>query len=64
MEGNPPRKKGVGLKAFGSVLFFLGILNMMFSLKAGLKPPGFYTFMIIAGIIIVFIGYLRGTNKI
>ena len=56
-KGRP--KRGVGLRAFGSILFFLGILNIMFSLKAGVEIQGFYIFLIAAGAIFFTIGLWR-----
>ncbi|HBR16326.1 MAG: hypothetical protein A3G39_05820 [Deltaproteobacteria bacterium RIFCSPLOWO2_12_FULL_43_16] len=61
---NTPPKRGVGLRIFGGVLFFLGMLNIMFSMKAGLATQNFYIFMIIAGIIIFVIGSLRNMGRI
>lgn len=49
-------KRGVGLRAFGSVLVFLGMINIMFSLKAGIEVQGFYIVMIGAGAILFAIG--------
>lgn len=54
---NSPKKR-VGLTVFGSVLFFLGMLNIMFFKKAGIELPKFYLFLIVAGIIIFAIGSL------
>jgi hypothetical protein len=45
-------KRGVGLRVFGSVLFFLGVINIMFSFKAGIGVPGFYIFLIAAGAVL------------
>ena len=55
----PKPKKKVGLTVFGSVLFFLGMLNIMFFTKAGIDLPKFYMFLIVAGIIIFAIGSWR-----
>ena len=52
-------KRGVGLKAFGSILFFLGILNIMFSLKAGIEIQEFYIFLMAAGAIFFILGLWR-----
>ena len=52
-------KRGVGLRAFGSILFFLGILNIMLSLKAGIEIQGFYIFLMAAGAIFFTIGLWR-----
>ncbi|MBI5874407.1 MAG: hypothetical protein HZB81_00900 [Deltaproteobacteria bacterium] len=38
-------KRAVGLRVFGSILVFLGMLNIMFSLKAGIEVQGFYIIM-------------------
>lgn len=51
-------KKKIGLKVFGSVLFFLGMINIMFFTKAGIELPKFYIFLIFASIIVFAIGSL------
>src|SRR3970282_1784437 len=48
-RGNIRPRTRVGLKIFGSVLFFLGMINIMFSMKAGLRVQNFYIFLIVAG---------------
>jgi len=60
-KGRP--KRGVGLRAFGSILFFLGILNIMFSLKAGVEIQGFYIFLIAGGAIFFTIGLWRNKTS-
>lgn len=52
-------KRAVGLRVFGSILFFLGVVNIMFSLKAGIEIQGFYILMIAAGIILFAAGSWR-----
>ncbi len=52
----PNPKKRVGLTVFGSVLFFLGMINIMFFSKAGIDLPKFYMFLIVAGIIVFAVG--------
>ncbi|MBI3754234.1 MAG: hypothetical protein HY266_09400 [Deltaproteobacteria bacterium] len=52
-------KRGVGLRVFGSVLFFLGMINIMFSLKAGIEISEFYIYMMGGGIIFFAIGLWR-----
>ncbi|MBI5893553.1 MAG: hypothetical protein HZB79_07880 [Deltaproteobacteria bacterium] len=58
MSTNHSPKKKIGLKVFGSVLFFLGMLNIMFFTKAGIELPKFYIFLIFAGIIMFALGSL------
>lgn len=55
-RGNIRPRTRVGLKIFGSVLFFLGMINIMFSMKAGLRVQNFYIFLIVAGIVVFIIG--------
>lgn len=59
MSTNHSPKKRVGLTVFGSVLFFLGMINIMFFTKAGIELPKFYMFLIVAGIIVFAIGSRR-----
>ncbi|MBI3397699.1 MAG: hypothetical protein HY026_00415 [Deltaproteobacteria bacterium] len=63
-NNNISPKRGIGLRIFGSVLFFLGTLNIMFSMKAGLETQNFYIFLIVAGVIIFVIGSLRNMGRI
>lgn len=55
-KNNIRPKRGVDLRAFGSILVFLGIINIMFSLKAGIEVQGFYIILIAAGAILFAIG--------
>lgn len=55
-------KRAVGLRVFGSILVFLGMLNIMFSLKAGIEVQVFYIIMIAAGTILFVIGLWRNRN--
>lgn len=45
-------KRGVKKRIFGSVLFFLGILNTLLSLKADVEVQGLYLILIVTGIIL------------
>lgn len=42
-------KKGVKKQFFGCVLLFLGLLNSMLALKAGLEPDYFNYFIVLTG---------------
>lgn len=42
-------KKGVIFQLFGVVLFSLGFLNTMLTLKGGLEPDGFNYILIVLG---------------
>lgn len=55
-EDKSKPKRMVGLTIFGSILFFLGMLNIAFYTKAGIELPKFPLFLIVAGIIVFGIG--------
>lgn len=53
-------KRGVKKRIFGSVLFFLGILNTLLSIKADVEVQGLYPIMIVTGIILFAYGLWQG----
>lgn len=61
-KNNIRPKRAVGLRVFGSILVFLGMLNIMFSLKAGIEIQGFYIIMMAAGAILFAIGLWRNRD--
>lgn len=46
-------RKGVILQLFGVVLFSLGLLNTMLTLKGGLEPDRFNYILIILGVVFI-----------
>jgi len=62
MQEDKP-KKGVGLTVFGSVLFFLAMLNIAFYTKAEIELPKFYIYLLIAGLVVFIIGTSLNRKK-
>ena len=60
---NINQKRGVGLRVFGSILILLGIINIIFSLKAGIEIQGFYILLIAAGTVLFIIGLRRNKDN-
>ncbi|MBI5286154.1 MAG: hypothetical protein HY878_01015 [Deltaproteobacteria bacterium] len=55
-------KRGVKKRIFGLVLFFLGILNTLLSIKAGVEIQGFYFILMATGVIIFIYGLWQGKH--
>ncbi|MBI5328679.1 MAG: hypothetical protein HZB80_10400 [Deltaproteobacteria bacterium] len=56
-------KRAVGLRVFGIILFFLGVINIMFSFKAGIEVQGFYIFLIAAGAVLFATGVWKNRKN-
>ncbi len=55
-------RRGVKKQFFGSVLVSLGLLNTMLSLKVGIEPDWFNYVLIIAGLVVLFVGIWQGRD--
>lgn len=56
-------RRGVKKRIFGSVLFFLGMLNTLLSIKAGVEVQGLYLILIVTGIILFIYGLWQGRQS-
>ena len=56
-------KKGVGLKLFGVILIFLGILDAMLSWRGGFAASDSFMLLFAAGIFLYAIGAIRGGHR-
>ncbi len=55
--------RGLKKKIFGSMLFFLGALDTMLAVKAGISVETFYLFLMIAGVLLFTYGLIEGLKK-
>ncbi|MEE9613639.1 MAG: hypothetical protein V3W31_01635 [Thermodesulfobacteriota bacterium] len=56
-------KRAAGKQFFGCVLLFLGTLNTMLSLKAGLPIDPFYYVLLISGGLVLAVGIWQGRER-
>lgn len=55
--------RGLNKRIFGSILFFLGALNIMFATKAGFKVELFFIFITAAGVLLFAYGLIEGFKE-
>ncbi len=55
--------RGVKKQIFGSILFFLGALNTLLSIKGGLPLDGFFLVLMLGGGLIFLYGALERASK-
>jgi len=60
MEDSKEKKKGIEIRVFGVILFFLGFLNAMLSWKGNFEFQSFYGTLMTVGIILFIFGLIRG----